>query len=96
MAFSQETLQQMVNNAASSTLNDMLWDGSLIGLQGPPCTATSNKFSPKEIGFFSPRLDEREGKRDIAQIGSDTMTNFEKETLRIGPIKLWYDRLEDK
>jgi len=27
---------------------------------------------------------------------TDTLTNFEKEALRTGPINLWYVRLEDK
>ena len=106
------------------------------GERGPPGTGgtTSNKFSVKEIGFFSPRLDEQLGKGDIIQISSDTyiqnvyhfikrikdavrlrgeeevksnvtqclrgaamewytdtLTTFEKEALRTGPIKLWYD-----
>jgi hypothetical protein len=38
----------------------------------PGTTVSSSRFSPKEIGFFSPRLDERDGQGDIVQIGSET------------------------
>ena len=83
----RDDVQDIINNSIDrivrTTLANIRNEGGLTDPQdspgpqrerGPSSTAVtaSTRFSPKEIGFFSPRLDEREGKGDIVQIGPDT------------------------
>ena len=145
-----DQITQLIQQTVQAVLQSQPMPAGPPGPTGPPGpqgepgpagndTFPGSKFSPKEIGFFSPRLSEQEGKGDIVQIGTDTyirdvyyfierikdvvrhrgeievksnltqclrgaaiewytdtLTPFEKEALRTGPIKLWYDRLESK
>jgi hypothetical protein len=81
----QNMINNAVNNAVRTAFADRANQGTPgpqgpQGTQGPPgpqgeqgpSGSASSKFSAKEIGYFSPRLDEAEGKGDIVQIGSDT------------------------
>src|SRR5579871_1545992 len=56
------------------------------GPQGPPGNSIGTSFSPKDIGYFNPKLDEKEGKGDVVQIGSET---------HIRDVYYFIDRIKD-